>query len=67
MVESKPDSFVVDLRIHEPFPELRKYADSIDLSTATQMAHKHIPYVVLLIKALDAWRNTVSNDWHAND
>eukprot|EP00405_Crypthecodinium_cohnii_P039630 CAMPEP_0206541038 /NCGR_PEP_ID=MMETSP0325_2-20121206/9369_1 /ASSEMBLY_ACC=CAM_ASM_000347 /TAXON_ID=2866 /ORGANISM="Crypthecodinium cohnii, Strain Seligo" /LENGTH=524 /DNA_ID=CAMNT_0054038889 /DNA_START=519 /DNA_END=2093 /DNA_ORIENTATION=- len=54
--ETKPDSELGDLRLTDPFPELRQFANSIDLASLDNLRHGHVPYVVLLIKALDAWR-----------
>eukprot|EP00887_Chlorella_sp_A99_P005358 scaffold1.g5358.t1 len=56
VIESKPDSVVDDLRLANPWPELRQYADSIDLATVEEHMHSHIPYAVLLIKAAQQWR-----------
>lgn len=71
ITELKSFAAVDDLRVANPFPALRAYADAIDLSSVDDMTHKHIPYVVLLIKALDAWKaavrgraRTVTRRWH---
>lgn len=84
MIESKPDHFLDDLRLNNPWPELRRfdllhiicahyvltithiyvlnknrrYAESIDLDTADPVAHKHIPYVIILIKMTEEWAKT---------
>ncbi|KAL1560826.1 NEDD8-activating enzyme E1 regulatory subunit axr1 [Salvia divinorum] len=58
VIESKPDHFLDDLRLNNPWPELRSYAESIDLDTADPVAHKHIPYVIILIKMVEDWRIT---------
>jgi len=44
VIESKPDNTVEDLRFHQPWTELQDFADSIDLSSADDIMHKHIPY-----------------------
>lgn len=44
MVESKPDSAAQDLRFHAPWPQLQALAQSIDLDTADDIQHKHVPY-----------------------
>ena len=44
VIESKPDNAVEDLRFHRPWPELQHFADSVDLHTADDITHKHIPY-----------------------
>jgi len=56
IVEARPDVEQPDLRLLEPFAELRDCADSFDLDALDSMEHSHVPYVVLLIKAMDAWR-----------
>lgn len=55
--ETKPDSEFGDLRLNDPFPELRRFADSIDFASLDDAAHAHVPYVVILIRALDSWRS----------
>lgn len=44
VIESKPDNTVEDLRFHQPWPELQRFADSIDLASADDITHKHVPY-----------------------
>jgi amyloid beta precursor protein binding protein 1 len=59
-VESKPDFPKTDaLRVREPFPELRAYADTWNFDTLTTVEHAHIPFPVILIKAADAWKASV--------
>lgn len=55
IMESKPDHFLDDLRLHKPWPELKKFANSIDLTVTDPVVHKHIPYVVILIKLAEKW------------
>lgn len=55
IVETHPDS-LVDLRLTRPFPELVAHAHAVALDPADSMARAHIPYVVLLLRALDEWR-----------
>lgn len=56
IIESKPENPADDLRIFTTFPELQAYADAIKLEGMDSATHSHVPYVVLLIKALDKWR-----------
>lgn len=56
IVESKPDSQVDDLRLHDPWPELQQWALSYDLTALDDVAHAHMPYVVLLLQAAERWR-----------
>lgn len=44
VVESKPDNTVEDLRFHQPWTQLERFADSIDLASADDITHKHVPY-----------------------
>jgi len=44
VIESKPDNTVEDLRFHQPWRELQDFADTIDLASADDIMHKHIPY-----------------------
>ncbi|MED6142865.1 NEDD8-activating enzyme E1 regulatory subunit axr1 [Stylosanthes scabra] len=55
VIESKPEHFLDDLRLNNPWPELKSFADSIDLTVQDPVAHKHIPYVVILVKMADEW------------
>merc|ERR1719265_2164965 len=50
--ETKPDSEFGDLRLTDPFPELLKYCQDIDLDSMDAMQHAHVPYVAILIRAL---------------
>ncbi|KAI3457348.1 hypothetical protein Pfo_014011 [Paulownia fortunei] len=58
VIESKPDHFLDDLRLNNPWPELRRFAETIDLDTADPVVHKHTPYVVILIKMAEEWAKT---------
>ncbi|KAK9757273.1 hypothetical protein RND81_01G153100 [Saponaria officinalis] len=58
VIESKPDHFLDDLRLNNPWPELKRFVESIDINVADPVAHKHIPYVVILIKMADEWANS---------
>ncbi|KAL1362775.1 hypothetical protein AAHE18_03G105000 [Arachis hypogaea] len=55
VIESKPEHFLDDLRLNNPWLELKSFADSIDLTVQDPVAHKHIPYVVILVKMADEW------------
>ena len=46
VIESKPDNTVEDLRLDNPWPELREFARSFDLSSMTAVTHKQLPYGV---------------------
>ncbi|XP_050206230.1 NEDD8-activating enzyme E1 regulatory subunit AXR1 [Mercurialis annua] len=55
IIESKPDHFLDDLRLNNPWPELKSFAETIDLNVADPVAHKHTPYVIILVKMADEW------------
>lgn len=55
VIETKPEPATDDLRIMEPFPELKLFALEFDFEALDQAEHAHVPYVVILIKALDTW------------
>lgn len=57
VVESKPEHYRDDLKLHKPWPELKRYVDDFDIDTEDSVTHKNIPYVVLLIKLAEEWRN----------
>ncbi|CAI0406777.1 unnamed protein product [Linum tenue] len=55
VIESKPDHFLDDLRLNNPWPELKSFAETIELNAADPVAHKHTPYVVILVKMAEEW------------
>lgn len=57
--ETKEDSQKFDLRITEPFEELQAIVDSYDLDAMDKSDHKLVPFIVVLIKELDKWREAV--------
>lgn len=56
IVESKSENKRWDLRLREPFPELEKVIHALDLDALDDHAHAHVPWVLLLAKAAQAWR-----------
>uniref|UniRef100_A0A7S1C6B9 NEDD8-activating enzyme E1 regulatory subunit n=1 Tax=Bicosoecida sp. CB-2014 TaxID=1486930 RepID=A0A7S1C6B9_9STRA len=57
ILESKPDPQNNNLRIANPWPELRDFAMSIDLSAMDSHQHGHVPWAVIVIQALAKWRD----------
>ncbi|KAL6136889.1 hypothetical protein ACLB2K_062184 [Fragaria x ananassa] len=55
VIESKPEHFLDDLRLNNPWPELKGFAETIDLDVSDPVAHKHTPYVVILVKMAQEW------------
>jgi amyloid beta precursor protein binding protein 1 len=60
--ETKPDNETGDLRLNDPFPELRRFADSVDISSLDDTQHAHVPYVAILIRALDMFKEKHSQN-----
>ncbi|CAN6908837.1 unnamed protein product [Brassica oleracea] len=60
VIDSKPDHFLDDLRLNNPWPELKSFVETIDLNVSDPVAHKHIPYVVILVKMADEWAQSHS-------
>ena len=60
ILNAKSDDAREDLRIGAPFAALREYVDALDLTTLGALEFGHVPYLVLLVKAMDAWRRSVA-------
>ncbi|KAF9998797.1 NEDD8-activating enzyme E1 regulatory subunit [Modicella reniformis] len=56
IVETHPEN-VADLRIDSPFPELAEFAKSFNFETEDGLEFGHIPYVAILLKYMEEWRN----------
>ena len=52
------DKTIRDTRVANPFKELHEFTNSIELENMSEIDHKHVPYVFLLIKALDKFKGT---------
>ena len=50
------DKNIRDTRVGNPFAELISFSDSFDLDVMSEIDHKHVPYIMLLIKALKVYR-----------
>jgi len=48
------------LRIDKPFPSLLAHAFSVDFANMDVTEHGHVPYVIILVKVLQEWKNDVS-------
>ncbi|ORX85288.1 NEDD8-activating enzyme E1 regulatory subunit-like protein [Basidiobolus meristosporus CBS 931.73] len=46
----------IDLRVDCPFAALQDYSKSFELDTMSNMDHGNVPYVVILLQALDKWK-----------
>ena len=61
VIEGKTlDRDVDGYRINKPFPELLEFANSIDMNKLEDIDHNHIPYFIILIKALQEWKESVN-------
>ncbi|CUM66154.1 uncharacterized protein PRCAT00003811001 [Priceomyces carsonii] len=58
VIETHDPSKVYDLRIDEPWLELKQFTDSFELDDLDDTDHAHVPYVLILIKALQRWKDS---------
>ncbi len=58
VIESHPDNYHQDLRLDCPFPQLVQYMDSINLDGMDNTKHLNVPYLVILYKFLQKWRQS---------
>ncbi|CAK1543101.1 unnamed protein product [Leptosia nina] len=63
IIETHPENEKVDLRLDVPFTGLSDYFDSIVISTLELKDHGHIPWIVILYKAVQKWQTTNLNRW----
>lgn len=66
VVESHPDNAHHDLRIDVPFAGLSQYVDSIELEELDNTAHSHVPFIVLLVKWAQTWRDSHNGELPKN-
>ena len=66
VIEAHPDNALDDLRLDEPFDELKSYMENIDLSKMNKLEHSHTPYLVLLYKFLQKWQAQTGLNWPSN-
>lgn len=62
VVESHPDNAHEDLRLDRPFPGLVKYADAINLESMSKKDHSHTPWLLVLYKYLQEWKEKNSGE-----
>lgn len=63
IVETHPENEQIGLRLDVPFPALSEYLDSFDLDAIDLKDHGHIPWIVILYKAVQKWQLTNKNRW----
>ncbi|TMW59730.1 hypothetical protein Poli38472_004799 [Pythium oligandrum] len=56
ILDAKHDPPLHELRLSQPFPALQAYAAQFDLPTLETIDHAHVPFVVILLKAVESWR-----------
>ncbi|XP_015903826.1 NEDD8-activating enzyme E1 regulatory subunit [Parasteatoda tepidariorum] len=57
IIESRPENEFHDLRLDQPFTELKEFAESILMETLSDMEYAHVPFVVILLKYVDWWKS----------
>lgn len=55
IIETHSDT-APSLRIDKAFPALLEYATSLDFASMDPTDHSHVPYVVILVRALENWK-----------
>ncbi|XP_047098268.1 NEDD8-activating enzyme E1 regulatory subunit [Schistocerca piceifrons] len=56
VIETHPDNQMPDLRLDKPFSALQNHIDCINLDLMEYKDHAHVPYVIILYKYLQKWR-----------
>ena len=59
MVETHPED-AVDLRLDCPWPELSHLASTFDYTQMDAFEHGHVPYIIILLRALETYKQLVS-------
>uniref|UniRef100_A0A3B4CGN8 NEDD8-activating enzyme E1 regulatory subunit n=1 Tax=Pygocentrus nattereri TaxID=42514 RepID=A0A3B4CGN8_PYGNA len=57
VVESHPDNALEDLRLDQPFTELKNHISTYDLDSMEKKDHSHTPWIVVVAKYLENWCN----------
>ncbi|XP_068614905.1 NEDD8-activating enzyme E1 regulatory subunit [Brachionichthys hirsutus] len=55
VIESHPDNALEDLRLDQPFPELKEHLQSYDLDGMDKKDHSHTPWIIIVAKNLEKW------------
>uniref|UniRef100_A0A4W5MQR9 NEDD8-activating enzyme E1 regulatory subunit n=1 Tax=Hucho hucho TaxID=62062 RepID=A0A4W5MQR9_9TELE len=55
VIESHPDNALEDLRLDQPFAELKNQIQSYDLEGMGKKDHSHTPWIIIVAKYLDKW------------
>jgi amyloid beta precursor protein binding protein 1 len=60
------DKSIRDTRVGYPFKELHIYAMDVEMGQMSEIEHKHVPYVVILIKALEKFKEKYNRNPNDN-
>lgn len=55
VIESHPDNALEDLRLDQPFDQLKNHMASYDLESMDKKDHSHTPWVIVVAKYLEKW------------
>uniref|UniRef100_A0A8C2ENY4 NEDD8-activating enzyme E1 regulatory subunit n=1 Tax=Cyprinus carpio TaxID=7962 RepID=A0A8C2ENY4_CYPCA len=55
VVESHPDNALEDLRLDQPFTELKHHVECYDLDNMEKKDHSHTPWIIVVAKYLEKW------------
>uniref|UniRef100_A0A8C7DSW8 NEDD8-activating enzyme E1 regulatory subunit n=1 Tax=Oncorhynchus kisutch TaxID=8019 RepID=A0A8C7DSW8_ONCKI len=55
VIESHPDNALEDLRLDQPFAELKNHIQSYDLEGMGKKNHSHTPWIIIVAKYLEKW------------
>ncbi|KAM6981339.1 NEDD8-activating enzyme E1 regulatory subunit [Aplochiton taeniatus] len=55
VVESHPDNALEDLRLDQPFEELKTHIQAYDLDSMGKKDHSHTPWIIIVAKHLEKW------------
>nr|CCA20691.1 SUMOactivating enzyme (SAE) putative [Albugo laibachii Nc14] len=61
ILDVKPDPPQYDLQLDCPFPSLLEFSKQVDLDTLSSIEHAHVPYIVILLQAMERWKETHEN------
>ncbi|KAM8947650.1 NEDD8-activating enzyme E1 regulatory subunit [Pelodytes ibericus] len=57
VIESHPDNALEDLRLGQPFSELKEHLQLYNLDRMERKDHSHTPWLIVVAKYLEMWRN----------
>lgn len=66
IIESHPDNLLEDLRLDKPFDGLKEFMETIKLAEMDHKQFSHTPYLMLLYKALEIWREKHNSNLPSN-